>query len=140
MAQLILDVSDDIYKMVRKHDQDKLSVSVISNYFVIEQIKEQLRLLEISMLSGEEKQFRESRIARLNHELARAKISFVQGILEDIRKISKLARIKDKETKKNIKFLLKMCRAVKKNGMSKKYGLRESNNVQTFKAKNQQVG
>ena len=140
MAQLILDVSDDIYKMVRKHDQDKLSMSVISNYFAIEQIKEQLRLLEISMLGGEEKQFRESRIARLNHELARAKISFVQAILVDIRKISKLARIKDKETKKNIKFLLSICRSVKKNGMSKKYGLRESNNVQRFNVKNQHAG
>jgi hypothetical protein len=141
IAKQILDVSDDIHKMVKKDDQDKLSMIVISRYIAVEQLKEQIRILEISMLGfGEEKQFRESRIALLNYELACAKISFVQGILEDIQKILKAARIKDQETKKNIKFLLKTCRAAKKNEVSKRYGIEKSKDVKIFDAKNKPTG
>jgi hypothetical protein len=141
IAKQIIDVSDDIHKMVKKHDQDKLSMIVISRYFAVEQIKEQIRILEISLLGlGEEEQVRENRIARLNYELACAKISFVQGILEDIQKILKAARIKDQETKKNIKFLLKTCRAAKKNEVSKRYGIEKSKDVKIFDAKNKPTG
>ena len=60
IAKQILDVSDEIHKMVNKDDQDKLSMIVISRYFAVEKIKEQIRILEISMLElGEEEQYRE---------------------------------------------------------------------------------
>ena len=141
ITKQILDVSDDIHKMVNIHNQDKLSMIVISRYFAVEQIKEQIRILEISMLGlGEEEQFRENRIARLNYELACAKISYVQGILEDMQKILKAARIEDREMKKNIKFLLKTCRAAKKNEVSKEYGIEKSKNVKIFDAKKKTAG
>ena len=141
IAKQIIDVSDEIHKMVKKHDQDKLSMIVISRYFAVEQIKEQIRILEISILGfGEEKKYRERRIARLNYELACAKISFVQGILEDMKKILKTARIKDREMKKSIKFLLKTCRAAKKNEVSKSYGIEKSRNVKIFDAKKKTAG
>lgn len=141
VAQQILDVSDDIHKMVKTYDQDKLSLIVISRYFAVEQIKEQLRFLEISILGfSEDKTLRESRIARLNFELACSKISFVQGILDDIQRIIKAAKIKDKETKKNIKFLLKVCKAVKKHEVSKKYGIRHPYEVKIFNVKNKHTG
>lgn len=137
IAKQILDVSDDILKMVKKHDQDKLSMMVISRYFAVEQLKEQIRVLEISMLGlDEEKQFRDSRIARLNYELACAKISLVLGILEDMQHIIKAERNKEKEMKSNIKFLLKTCRAAKKRGVSKGYGLETLRNVEQLDAKN----
>lgn len=141
IAKQILDVSDDIHKMVKNYDQDKLSTIVISRFFAIEQIKEQIRFTEISVLGlGEEKKFRESRIARLNYELACAKISFVQVILEDMQKISKSARIKDKETKETIKFLLKTCRVAKKKEVSKMYGTEKSKDVKIFDVKNISIG
>ncbi len=141
IAKQIIDVSDDIHKMVNKHYQDKLSLIVISKYFTVEQIKEQIRILEISMLGlGEAEQFRENRIARLNYELVCAKISFVQGIIEDMQKILKVARIKDRETKKIIKFLLKTCRAAKKNEVSKRYGIEKSKNVKIFDANKKTAG
>ena len=141
IAKQILDVSDDIHKMVNIHDQDKLSMIVISRYFAVEKIKEQIRILEISMLElGEEEQYRENRIARLNYELACAKVSFAQGILEDIQKILKVARINDREMKKNIKFLLKTCRAAKKKEVSKRYGIEKSKNVKIYDAKKKTAG
>ncbi|MDR7079811.1 hypothetical protein J2Y03_004869 [Neobacillus niacini] len=141
IAKQILDVSDDIHKMVNIHDQDKLSMIVISRYFAVEKIKEQIRILEISMLElGEEEQYRENRIARLNYELACAKISFAQGILADIQKILKVARINDREMKKNIKFLLKTCRAAKKKEVSKRYGIEKSKNVKIYDAKKKTAG
>ena len=141
IAKQILDVSDDIHKMVNIHDQDKLSMIVISRYFAVEKIKEQIRILEISMLElGEEEQYRENRIARLNYELACAKISFAQGILEDIQKILKVARINNLEMKKNIKFLLKTCRAAKKKEVSKRYGIEKSKNVKIYDAKKKTAG
>ena len=89
---------------------------------------------------GEEEQYRENRIARLNYELACAKISFAQGILEDIQKILKVARINDREMKKNIKFLLKTCRAAKKKEVSKRYGIEKSKNVKIYDAKKKTAG
>lgn len=141
IAKQILDVSDDLHKMVKKQDQDKLSLIVISRFFAIEQIKEQLRLAEISALGfGEDKKFRESRISRLNYELAIAKISFVQGIVEDMKKISKTARIRDKETKTTIKYLQRTCRAARKNGVLKMYRIEMPNEVKQFEVKNLPAG
>lgn len=136
-AKLILDASDDLYNMVKKHDQDKLSMTVIARYFAVEQMKEQLRILELSILAGEEKQLRESKIALLQNELAQAKIAFVQGIIEDIQKLLKSAKSKDSKTKKQIKFLLKLCKTVKKNGLSKRNGYETSHHV---KVVDQQAG
>ena len=105
VAKQIIDVSDDIHKMVNKHDQDKLSMIVISRYFTVEQIKEQIRILEISMLGlGEEEQIRENRIARLNYELVCAKISFVQGIIEDMKKILRWQGLGIEKRKKLLSF------------------------------------
>lgn len=141
IAKQILDVSDDLHKMVKKHDQDKLSLIVISRFFAIEQIKEQIRLAEISSLGfGEDKKYRESRISRLNYELAIAKISFVQGILEDMKKISKTARVRDKETKTTIKYLLRTCRGARKNGVLKMYRIEMPNEVKQFEVKNIPAG
>lgn len=141
IAKQILEVSDDLHKMVKKLDQDKLSVIVISRYFAIEQIRDQLRLAEISALGfGEDINFREGRIARLNYELALAKISFVHSILEDMKKISKVARIKDKETRATIKFLRKTCRAARKNGVLKMYRVEMPAEVKRYDVKNLPAG
>lgn len=135
IGKQILELSDDFHKMAKKY-QVKFSMIAISRYFAIEQIKEQIRLAESSGLgSGEEKKFSESRTARLYYQLACAKISFVQAILEDMQKISKVLRIKDKETKETIKFFLKTCMAAKKKEISKMYGTLESKNIQAFDEK-----
>jgi hypothetical protein len=140
IARQILDVSDDMLEIVNNYDQNKFSMVVISRYFAVEQIKEQIRITETSILGfREERKFKDSRIARLNYELACAKISFVQAILEDMQKISKVARIKDKETKETIKFILKTCRAAKKKEVLKMNAIEESREVKVFNEKNIQV-
>jgi hypothetical protein len=140
IGRQILDVSDDMLEIVNKYDLSKFSMIVISRYFAVEQIKEQIRITETSILGfREERKLKDSRIARLNYELASAKISFVQAILEDMQKISKVARIKDKETKETIKFILKACRAAKKKAVLKMNGIEESREVKVFNEKNIQV-
>jgi hypothetical protein len=140
IARQILDVSDDMLEIVNNYDQNKFSMVVISRYFAVEQIKEQIRITETSILGfREERKYKDGRIARLNYELACAKISFVQAILEDMQKISKVARIKDKETKETIKFILKTCRAAKKKEVLKIDGIEESKEVKIFSEKNIQV-
>lgn len=137
IAKQILDVSDEIHKTVKVHDHSHFSAVVISRYYAVDQIREQLRLAEISDLGfGEDEKFRESRITRLNYELALAKIALVQGILEDLKKISAAARIKDRETKATIRFLLKTCKAARKNGVLKKYRIAVRNDVKRFEVQN----
>lgn len=141
IAKLIIEVSDDIHKMVKRHDHDKLSMVVVSRYFTVEQLKEQICLNEMSVLDfGEDKKLRMSRIARLHYELVSAKISFVQALLEDMQKISKMGRVKDKEMKETIKFLLRTCRRVKKREISKMYGFNESKNIKIITEKNIHAG
>ncbi|WP_090831957.1 hypothetical protein [Bacillus sp. UNCCL13] len=141
VSKHILDVSDEIHKLIKKQNQDNLSMVVISRYFALEQIKEQIRMAEISVLGiDEDKNIRESRIARLYYELACTKILFVQGILEDMQKMSKAARIKDKEMKTTIKFLIKTCRNAKKKGVSKMYGIDIPKHLKLYNLENKSVG
>lgn len=141
IAKQILDVSDELHKIVKTLDEDKLSVIVISRYFAVDQIKENIRMAEISDLGLQEDQaFRELRVARLQHELALAKISFVQSILEDMKSITKNARIHDKEIRATIKFLLKIVRNARRNGVLKTYRSEQSKEVQKFDVKNLPAG
>ena len=98
-------------------------------------------MAEISDLGLQEDQaFRELRVARLQHELALAKISFVQSILEDMKSITKNARIHDKEIRATIKFLLKIVRNARRNGVMKTYRSEQSKEVQKFDVKNLPAG
>lgn len=140
-ALQIVNVSDEILKVIQKNGQDKLSITVLSRYFEIEHIKEQIKLAEISVLGGWENQdFREGRIARLHYELAYAKISFVQVLLEDMLEISKAAKFKNKETKLTIYYLKRLCKKAKKKDLSKKYGVDISKNIKIFDVVNKSTG
>lgn len=141
IAKQVLDVSDELHKIVKTLNEEKLSAIVISRYFAVEQIRENIRLAEISDLGlNEDPASREIRIARLQYELAIARISFVHSILEDMKKISKNARIQDKEIRATIKFLLKIVRNARKNGVLKTYRLEQSREVQKFEMKNLPAG
>lgn len=140
-ALQILTASDEVIKTIQKNGQDKLSLTVLSRYFAIEHIKEQIKLAEISVLGGWENQdFREGRIARLHYELAYAKITFVQVLLEDMLKISKAAKYKNTETKTTIRFLIKLCKKAKNRDLSKKYGVDLSKNSKILDVVNKSTG
>lgn len=140
-TQQIIGVADDILKMVKKEDKERLSLIATSKYFAIEQIRNQISLAEISVLGiSEDYNFREKRIGRLYYELACAKISFIQAILVDIHKILQAASIQDKEIKTTVRFLLKTCRNAKKKGVSKLYGIELPNHLKLFDKENKFVG
>ena len=141
IAKQVLDVSDELHKIVKTVEEDKLSAIVISRYFAIEQIRENIKLAEISDLGyNEDLASREIRITRLQYELALAKISFVQSILDDMKKITKSARIKDKETRATIKFLLKTTKAARNNGVLKMYHIAQPDKVNRIDVKNLPAG
>lgn len=141
IAKQVLDVSDELHKIVKTLDEDKLSAIVITRYFAVDQIRENIRLAEISDLGfNEDHASREIRIARLQYELTLAKISFVQSILEDMKKITKNARVKDKEIRTTIKFLLKTCKTASKNGVLKMYRIEQPKEVQKYDVKNLPAG
>jgi hypothetical protein len=140
-AKKILDVSDEMRTMLRRQDHREINTKVISEYLAIDEIEEQIRLIENSGLGfGKKKKIRQARVARLYYELACAKISFVQSVLEDMKKISWSEGAKDKETKETIRFLIKVCKRAKKKEVSKVYGIEESKGVKSFNERDALAG